>query len=203
VPIVGGTQEQVEARAQTAREKYGAMTITQILDRIIIWTIIGYIVIAVLCFLMYYSPIDDRLLTTILLIFVGAEMLTEYALWAFTYQGMRKTEAPLQDLQKFSTLTKEGWRRAEIVLDITTPFFKWLEGVRERIWPDWRDEKNKSEDIKALEKVSPIGVADLVGGMTSLAHGIETLNARMARMEREGVTEGGKVKWGTDKLEKD
>jgi hypothetical protein len=142
--LVGGTPEEIEARAELMRKKYGAMTINEILNRIVISTLIGYIVIALVVTLMYFSPIDERLLTSILLVFVLAEMLTEYALWAFTYQGMRKTEGPLADLQKFSSLTKEGWSRAELVMKVTTPFFKWIDDTAKRMGFGWSAQNDSS-----------------------------------------------------------
>lgn len=201
MPIIGGTPEQIEARAELARQKYGARTISEILSRIIVYTLIGYIAIFVVVLLMFFSPLDDRVLACILLAFVLVEMLTEYALWAFSYQGMRRTEAPLADLQKFSTITKEGWRRAELVMDITTPFFSWLEGVRERMFPDWRN-----KDDAKLEKMEPVTAKDIVDGLAHLAQSIETMNGGLKAMDsRVKVMEGKDpgVRWGSDKLSKD
>lgn len=178
-----------EQRAELARKKYGAMTINEILSRILIFTVIGYLAIVIICILMYFSPIDDRLLMTTLLVFVLVEMLTEYALWAFTYEGMRKMEAPLADLQKFSTITKEGWRRAEVVMDLTTPFFKWLEDIRERIWPDWRESK---ETPPPVDKTAQIMLSEITEKLKELERKIIETQSQ--------VRETNRVRWGTEHL---
>lgn len=178
-----------EQKAAEAREKYAAMTISEILAGIITRMLIFMMITLVAVILLYLSPISERLLSTVLLFFVLVEMEIEYGLWFFTYRLGRKTEGPMIDLQAFSTLTKEGWRRAEIVLDLTTPIFKWLEETRERIWPDWRNKK--SEEIK------PVTAADLVKGLEAIAVSIDDLNKRMAKMETK------EVKWGTKGLDKD
>lgn len=205
MPIIGGTPEQVEARADAARKKYGEKTITEILDRIIIWTLIGYMAIVFCVLLMFFSPIDDRVLTSVLLVFVLVEMLTEYALWMFTYQGMRRTEAPLADLQKFSSLTKEGWRRAELLMDLTTPVFAGLEGLRERLFPDWRNRKDEKEAVKQMEGMEPITAKDILQGLEHVTQSINSMNRRLVSVEnshmREKPNTPRSARWGTEHLD--
>lgn len=174
--------ENAEKRAEAAREKYGKQTLGEILSRIIIYTLIGYMVIVFVVILMYFSPIDDRLLTSILLIFVLVEMLTEYALWMFTYQGMRKTEAPLQDLQQFSTITKEGWRRAEMFLDWTAPFFAWFDSMFKRSGLDWREKSSTPPVIPTnVPQVAPPPYVE--DAMKSMLKTLRDMDARMKSME--------------------
>jgi hypothetical protein len=199
------TLSKAEQNAAAARAKYASMTISEILAGIITRLLILMMVTLIVVILMFVSPISDRLLTVVLLFFVLAEMEVEYALWFFTYRLGRKTEAPLMDLEEFSVITKEGWRRAEIFLDLTTPFFKWLEEVRERLFPDWRKPK---ETATPNAPVQPITGQDIVEGLKALAQGIETLNQRVGKLEdfdkdshMRGNTEQPKrVQWGTEGL---
>jgi len=187
-----------EAKAEVARQKYAAMTISEILSGIVIRLLVAFIATILVCIYIYWSPLPDRLLSTILLVFVLMEMEVEYGLWFFTYRLGRKTEAPLQDLQKFSTLTKEGWRRAEVILDLTTPFFKWLEGLRERVWPDWRKEKAEASQ-PAAQPVQPITSQDVLDAMRRIAEALEALDLRIQALEKDR-SEEHKVRWGTENL---
>ena len=182
--ILGGTPEEIEARAEMARRKYGAQTVNEILSRIIIFTLIGYMAIIFVVLAMFFSPIDDRVLTSVLLVLVGMEWLTEFALWAFTYQGMRKTEAPLADLQKFSTLTKEGWRRAEMVMDITSPVFKWIEDTWKRMGFGWKDEQNNQNQTTPPDQATPPSVTT-EEAVSQLTDAVKELTVRVVQMQKK------------------
>ena len=174
---------EAEKRGALAAKKYGAMTYSEILSRIIIWLLIGYIVIIFTCIGLYLSPVPDRMLSAVLLVFVLVEMATEYALWMFTYQGMKKTEGPLSDLQQFSTITKEGWKRAEQVLDWTAPFFAWADGLVKRSGLDWRN-KNPTEEHKVeVEVVSlPPTAKELTEVVETFTRAMQELTAKLDKI---------------------
>lgn len=198
--------EEAEKRGALAAKKYGAMSYSEILSRIIIWLLIGYIVIIFTCIGLYLSPVPDRMLSAVLLVFVLVEMATEYALWMFTYQGMKKTEAPLTDLQQFSTITKEGWRRAEQVLDWTAPFFAWADDLFKRSGLDWRQRGEKKAPTQGApqQPLPPPSTSDVIASIQELTRAIEDVGLRVARMEAQRVPPSQPaVQWGTNHLKKE
>lgn len=175
---------EAEKRGAVAAKKYGAMTYSEILSRIIIWLLIGYIVIIFTCIGLYLSPVPDRMLSAVLLVFVLVEMATEYALWMFTYQGMKKTEGPLADLQQFSAITKEGWRRAEQVLDWTSPLFAWIDGLVKRSGLDWRNRaKTPEEEHKVeVEVVPPPSAKDLMDAIQTFTRAMQDMTVKLDKI---------------------
>jgi len=175
---------EAEKRADEARKKYGAMTISEILSRIIIKLLISFFIIIFACVYLFFSPVSDRMLAAVLLVFVLAEMVTEYALWAFTYQGMRKTEAPLADLQQFSVITKEGWRRAEMVLDWTAPFFKWADDLFKRSGMDWRNKKDVPKDEEPVVVSKPTPSVDYLQVISEFTRAMHDMTEKIAKLEQ-------------------
>ena len=160
------------------------MTINLILSRIIVRLLIAFMLTVGICLWLYFTPsVTDRQLSTALLIIVLWEWETEFALWAFTYQGMRKTEAPLADLQKFSTLTKEGWRRAEMVMDITSPVFAWLEDVWRRMGFGWKAE-NGQEPTKVVPPAQRPPSFNAEKAIGELTDAVKELTVKLGQHEK-------------------
>ncbi len=154
------------------------MTVSEILAGIVVRLLILFIITLLVCIFLYFSPISDRLLAVVLLVFVLWEMEVEYGLWFFTYRLGRKTEGPMIRLQKFADITGEGWRRAEIILKLTTPFFNWLESIQKRAWPDWK------KGPEPAQPAQPTAEDAIVEALRVLNENLEKLDKRLSELER-------------------